>query len=80
MWSLGVTLYYFLFGRVPFVGSSIPHTYERIQNSSVELPPPRDTHLSPEVLDLLLRLLNKDPSRRITLAEVKRHPWVASQF
>lgn len=80
VWSLGVTLYYFLFGRVPFVGSSIPHTYERIQNSSVELPPPRDTHLSPEVLDLLLRLLNKDPSRRINLAEIKRHPWVASQF
>ncbi|KAK4051862.1 hypothetical protein OIV83_002567 [Microbotryomycetes sp. JL201] len=29
-----------------------------------------------EVVNLLGRLLDKDPAKRITLAEVKRHPWV----
>ncbi|KAM0788369.1 hypothetical protein ACM66B_001509 [Microbotryomycetes sp. NB124-2] len=29
-----------------------------------------------EVVNLLGRLLEKDPAKRITLAEVKRHPWV----
>ncbi|SGY46594.1 BQ5605_C001g00450 [Microbotryum silenes-dioicae] len=29
-----------------------------------------------EAVDLLSRLLEKDPSRRITLPEVKKHPWV----
>ncbi|SCV74107.1 BQ2448_6539 [Microbotryum intermedium] len=29
-----------------------------------------------EAVDLLSRLLEKDPSRRITLHEVKKHPWV----
>ncbi|GAA5925625.1 hypothetical protein JCM3775_001458 [Rhodotorula graminis] len=29
-----------------------------------------------EVVDLLGRLLEKDPTKRITLEEVKKHPWV----
>ena len=29
-----------------------------------------------ELRDLFQRLLNKDPSKRITIKEVKRHPWV----
>ncbi|KAK6524238.1 hypothetical protein TWF694_005893 [Orbilia ellipsospora] len=39
---------------------------------------PSNTHepISPELKDLLKRLLTKDPAKRITLPEVKRHPWV----
>ncbi|GAA5876425.1 hypothetical protein JCM1840_006021 [Sporobolomyces johnsonii] len=29
-----------------------------------------------EVVDLLARLLEKDPTKRITLEQVKKHPWV----
>lgn len=30
----------------------------------------------PDLRDLISKLLTKDPSRRITIAEVKQHPWV----
>ncbi|EWC45884.1 hypothetical protein DRE_04891 [Drechslerella stenobrocha 248] len=39
---------------------------------------PSSTHetVSEDLKDLLQRLLTKDPAQRITLPEVKRHPWV----
>ncbi|EPS42315.1 hypothetical protein H072_3706 [Dactylellina haptotyla CBS 200.50] len=39
---------------------------------------PSNTHetVSADLKDLLQRLLTKDPAERITLPEVKRHPWV----
>ncbi|KAI4150398.1 MAG: hypothetical protein LQ340_004108, partial [Diploschistes diacapsis] len=33
-------------------------------------------HIEDELKDLLKRLLIKDPSKRITIKEVKHHPWV----
>jgi len=34
------------------------------------------SHLSPELVDLLDKLLTIDPQRRLTLDAVKEHPWV----
>ncbi|GAB7364879.1 hypothetical protein MBLNU230_g5670t1 [Neophaeotheca triangularis] len=36
--------------------------------------------LSDELLDLLRRLLIKDPKKRITLEEVRHHPWVVADL
>lgn len=36
--------------------------------------------LSDELLDLLRRLLIKDPKKRITLEEVRHHPWVVAEL
>ncbi len=33
---------------------------------------------SPELQDLIRRMLEVDVRRRITIAEVARHPWVAA--
>jgi len=35
---------------------------------------PANTH--PDLLNLLMLLLEKDPSKRITIDEAKKHPWV----
>ena len=32
--------------------------------------------ISPELRDLLGKLLQKDPAKRITIAEIRQHPWV----
>ena len=32
----------------------------------------------PDLIDLLSKLLEKDPTRRISLFDAKRHPWVLS--
>jgi len=36
------------------------------------------TGLSPEFKDLILRMFSYDPSKRPTLDEIKKHPWMNS--
>ena len=36
---------------------------------------PERLNLSPAVKDLLARIFVKDPARRITVAQIKRHEW-----
>ncbi len=36
---------------------------------------PYDVRLSRECLDLISRIFVPDPAKRITLAQIKEHPW-----
>lgn len=67
IWSMGVTLYCLRFGHVPFTTSNIIDLHDSIANHEVEMP----TECSPEFIDLLQKLLMKDPNKRITMAELR---------
>ncbi|KAI7816893.1 kinase-like domain-containing protein [Gamsiella multidivaricata] len=78
IWALGVTLYCFVYGRCPFIAETefeLFNIIPRKQPSYPDFVPGRE-FVSPSLKDLLSRLLEKDVSRRITLKEVKEHPWV----
>ncbi|ONM15454.1 Serine/threonine-protein kinase GRIK1 [Zea mays] len=72
-WAVGVTLYCMVSGHYPFLGDTLQETYDKIANDPVELP----GDVNPQLADLLLRLLCKDPGDRITLRAAAEHPWVA---
>ena len=81
VWAAGVTLYCLLFGSIPFNSVEGQFSYFGIiPTQPIEIPPHMGVErMSTEgqpVIDLLDRLLNKDPDRRATLEEVKRHPWL----
>lgn len=74
-WALGVLTYEFLVGAPPFEDrDSVNNTYRRI--AKVDLKWPRDRELSTEVKDLITKLLQHDPQKRIPLTDAIRHPWI----
>ncbi|KAF2993093.1 hypothetical protein E8E13_000267 [Curvularia kusanoi] len=72
IWSMGCTLYCLLFGRIPFEKHGMIELYQAIRMDPVEF----DSECNDELKDLLLRLLEKDPKKRINIEELREHPWV----
>ncbi|EFN54321.1 hypothetical protein CHLNCDRAFT_135543 [Chlorella variabilis] len=77
VWSCGVALYVMLVGAYPFQDPADPgnhlKTYRRI--FSVQYEVPADVAVSGECLDLIRRILVRDPAQRITLQQVQQHAW-----
>eukprot|EP00903_Cladosiphon_okamuranus_P009268 g8843.t2 len=71
VWSCGVILYALLCGSLPFDDESIPSLFKKIKSGMYSLP----SHLSALTRDLVPRMLVVDPMKRITIAEIKQHPW-----
>lgn len=74
VWSLGVLLYEFLVGAPPFEDASGGYkaTYRRIAKVDLHVP----EHVSADAKDLIQRLLQHDPDKRMPLAQVLQHPWI----
>ncbi|XP_063067326.1 calcium/calmodulin-dependent protein kinase kinase 2-like isoform X2 [Engraulis encrasicolus] len=74
VWAMGVTLYCFVFGVCPFMDERILSLHQKIKTQPVELPEHAD--VSDDLKDLLLKMLEKNPESRITVPQIKVHPWV----
>ncbi|KAM6466393.1 calcium/calmodulin-dependent protein kinase kinase 1 isoform 1-T1 [Liasis olivaceus] len=74
VWAMGITLFCFVYGKCPFIDEFILALHNKIKNKPVEFP--EETRISEELKDLILKMLEKNPELRITVPEIKRHPWV----
>lgn len=74
IWAIGVTLYCFVIGRCPFEDDFPLSLHKKIMNDPVKFP--EKPVVSEKLKDLILKMLDKNPETRITLPEVKEHPWV----
>uniref|UniRef100_A0A4W5J7H4 calcium/calmodulin-dependent protein kinase n=1 Tax=Hucho hucho TaxID=62062 RepID=A0A4W5J7H4_9TELE len=74
IWAMGVTLYCFVFGVCPFMDERILSLHQKIKTQPVELPEHAD--ISDDLKDLLLKMLDKNPESRISIPQIKVHPWV----
>ena len=75
IWSLGVVLFCMTVGRLPFDDSSVQQLFNKIVNTQPFIP----RTLSADLNNLLKRMLIKDPEQRITLNEIKEHPWFSQE-
>uniref|UniRef100_A0A8D3D9T8 calcium/calmodulin-dependent protein kinase n=1 Tax=Scophthalmus maximus TaxID=52904 RepID=A0A8D3D9T8_SCOMX len=74
VWAMGVTLYCFVFGLCPFMDERILSLHQKIKTQPVVLPEHAD--ISDDLKDLLLKMLDKNPEMRISIAQIKVHSWV----
>jgi serine/threonine-protein kinase len=64
LYSLGVVLFEMATGRRPFVGDDTEEILEQHKNTPPPVPRELQPSVSPEFSELILRCLEKDPSRR----------------
>lgn len=77
VWSLGVCFYSFVVGKLPFdVEGEEEEFVEMEVNMKIKKQAIDTTYIFGEDLeDLLVRMLEKDPKKRISLKEVKNHKY-----
>ena len=72
IWSLGILCYEFLVGKPPFEETDKNATYRRIVKVDLRFP----DYVDEDAKDLIIKLLQKSPSSRMSLQEVFEHPWI----
>ena len=72
LWSAGIVLYYSLRGRRPFTSS----IYRDLTNEIVAGQITDWGEMSKKAVDLVRRLLERDPTKRLSAREALEHPWL----
>ncbi|CAK4468231.1 unnamed protein product [Aphanomyces euteiches] len=71
IWSLGVVLFAMVCGNLPFEDNNTSVLYKKILSGQYKAP----NYISPAVQDLIRRILETDPDKRYTLADIRNHAW-----
>jgi serine/threonine protein kinase len=81
VWSLGVTMFMLLFGQAPFTGSNFLEISESVRNDNLIFPlrSSRGSAIGDGWQALLQGMLRKEPAKRLTLKQIKKHPAIAEE-
>ena len=71
IWSCGIILFAMLCGYLPFEDKDNEKLFNKILKCKIKLP----EYLSDEAKDMILKILVKDPNKRFSLEQIKRHPF-----
>jgi serine/threonine protein kinase len=71
IWSLGIVLYSIVIGSMPFFHNDFQTLCRQILSKKIRYP----MFLSDDLIDLLKKMLCRQPSDRITIQQITNHPW-----
>jgi len=81
VWALGVTLYCFAFGEVPFQDEITLALYDKILTKTLDIAEKGDSFgISFDCCNLIEKMLIRAPEERITLEQMREHPWLNLTF
>ncbi|XP_074263065.1 serine/threonine-protein kinase SAPK2-like isoform X2 [Silene latifolia] len=77
VWSCGVTLYVMLFGAYPFEDPEDRNNFRKslVRILAAQYSIPNNVPISLECRHLISRIFVANPEKRITIPEIKNHPW-----
>ena len=81
VWSAGIMMYQLLTGKFPFWENvrecTLQQVWKSILTEQVDFEAAELSHISPEAVDLLRKMLHRDQNRRASANEALHHPWLA---
>ncbi|KAL2903103.1 Serine/threonine-protein kinase SAPK3 [Bienertia sinuspersici] len=82
VWSCGVTLYVMLVGGYPFEEPEDPKNFRKtiVRILGVQFSIPDYVRISADCKHLLSHIFVANPSKRITIPEIKKHPWFLKNY
>lgn len=72
IWSSGIILYAMICGFLPFEDKNTDELYKKIKSGTFAIP----SFVSDHCRDLIRKILTVDPKTRITISQIKSHPWL----
>ncbi|KAJ3207563.1 hypothetical protein HDU67_007378 [Dinochytrium kinnereticum] len=78
VWALGVSLFCFVYGKVPFIADTEFELFHVICRQPLHFP--IEPVVDDQLKDLIAKLLDKNPETRLKLHEVKLHPWTTADM
>ncbi|KAG5078006.1 hypothetical protein JHK82_056701 [Glycine max] len=76
VWSAGVILYILLRGHPPFWAKSESAIFQEILHGEIDFVSDPWPSITESAKDLIKKMLDKDPEKRISAHEVLCHPWI----
>jgi calcium/calmodulin-dependent protein kinase-4 len=78
MWSIGVILYIILCGFPPFYDENddLGRLYRKIKRADYDMPSPYWDNITPDAKDLVKKLLQPDPKKRLSAGDTLQHGWL----
>lgn len=76
VWSAGVIIYILLSGVPPFWDESEQGIFEQVLKGDLDFSSEPWPSISKSAKDLVRKMLNRDPEKRLTAHEALCHPWV----
>ena len=77
-WAIGCIIYELIVGMPPFNAKTVEKVWDNVINKRITWPPIgyEDDCMTPEAQNLIERLLELDPAKRLTsIEEFQKHPF-----
>jgi serum/glucocorticoid-regulated kinase 2 len=78
LWSIGILIYEMLFGKHPLANcQDFDQLVITIINNDIQIPPKNNINeISKPCIELVKKMITKNPNKRITWNEFFNHPWL----
>ena len=76
LWACGVILFAMLFGYLPFDDKDNNILFKKIVDCDIDFPEEKEIDVGTSGIDLINKILNPEPDKRIGIDEIENHPFL----